>query len=79
LRRAARAMAWTSAGLAIQPIRKRAPRMLASQGRSREEREERVVVIVSEYEIRRKYHWINMWRVEKDSNTEKGSINGDCT
>jgi len=43
--------------------------VLASQGRSREEREERVVVIVSEYEIRKKNHG-----VEEDSNTDKGSI-----
>jgi hypothetical protein len=43
--------------------------VLASQGGSREEREERVVVIVSGYEIRKKNRG-----VEKDSNADKGSI-----
>jgi hypothetical protein len=44
--------------------------VLVSQGRSREEQEERVVVvIVSEYGIRKKDRG-----VEKDSNTDKGSI-----
>jgi hypothetical protein len=42
--------------------------VLASQGKSREEHEERVVVIVSGYEIRMKDRG-----VEKDSNTDKGS------
>ena len=41
-------------------------RVLASQGRSREERKERVVEIVSGYEIRKKDRG-----VEKDSNTGK--------
>jgi hypothetical protein len=43
--------------------------VLASHGRSREEREERVVVIVSGYEIRKSNRG-----VEKDSNTDKRSI-----
>jgi hypothetical protein len=43
--------------------------VLASQGRSREEREERVVVIVSGYEIRKKNRG-----AEEDSNTDKCSI-----
>jgi hypothetical protein len=46
--------------------------VLGSQGRSREEREERVVVIVSGYGIRKKDQG-----VEKDSNTDKGSITVD--